>query len=121
MLWTTWGLDWRAHATGRTVAANVQRTFHPGATVLLHDSDITSVPGVLAIDRGRLAPHGGGVDARRVEGRYLERAWCRTMTRRYPTGRPGIIAAATCDRRGPGRHGLRSQQLRGAGTPRSSG
>jgi peptidoglycan-N-acetylglucosamine deacetylase len=45
VLWTTWGLDWRAHATGRTVAANVQRTFHPGATVLLHDSDITSVPG----------------------------------------------------------------------------
>jgi peptidoglycan-N-acetylglucosamine deacetylase len=45
VLWTTWGLDWRAHATGRTVAANVARTFHPGATVVLHDSDITSVAG----------------------------------------------------------------------------
>jgi peptidoglycan/xylan/chitin deacetylase (PgdA/CDA1 family) len=45
VLWTTWGLDWRARATGRTVAANVARTFHPGATVVLHDSDITSVPG----------------------------------------------------------------------------
>ncbi len=45
VLWTTWGLDWRAHATGRTVAANVARTFRPGATVLLHDSDITSAPG----------------------------------------------------------------------------
>ncbi len=45
VLWTTWGLDWQAHATGRTVAANVARTFHPGATVLLHDSDITSTPG----------------------------------------------------------------------------
>jgi peptidoglycan/xylan/chitin deacetylase (PgdA/CDA1 family) len=45
VLWTTWGLDWRAHATGRTVTANVARTFRPGATVLLHDSDITSAPG----------------------------------------------------------------------------
>ncbi len=45
VLWTTWGLDWKPRATGRTVAANVARTFHPGATVLLHDSDITSIPG----------------------------------------------------------------------------
>lgn len=45
VLWTTWGLDWQAHATGRSVARNVSRTFVPGATVLLHDSDITSVPG----------------------------------------------------------------------------
>ena len=45
VLWTTWGLDWQAHATGRTVAANVARTFQPGATVLLHDSDISSAPG----------------------------------------------------------------------------
>jgi peptidoglycan/xylan/chitin deacetylase (PgdA/CDA1 family) len=44
VLWTTWGLDWRADATGATVVANVKRTFHPGATVLLHDSDITSAP-----------------------------------------------------------------------------
>jgi peptidoglycan/xylan/chitin deacetylase (PgdA/CDA1 family) len=45
VLWTTWGLDWQPRATGRTVAANVARTFRPGATVLLHDSDITSIPG----------------------------------------------------------------------------
>ena len=45
VLWTTWGLDWRPNATGRSVAANVDRTFRPGATVLLHDSDITSTPG----------------------------------------------------------------------------
>jgi peptidoglycan/xylan/chitin deacetylase (PgdA/CDA1 family) len=45
VLWTTWGIDWKAGATGATVAANVQRTFHPGATVLLHDSDATSAPG----------------------------------------------------------------------------
>lgn len=45
VLWTTWGLDWQPNSTGRSVVANVQRTFHPGATVLLHDSDITSTPG----------------------------------------------------------------------------
>lgn len=45
VLWTTWGIDWRDDSTGDTVAANVRRTFHPGATVLLHDSDITSAPG----------------------------------------------------------------------------
>ena len=44
VLWTTWGLDWRSDATGTTVAGNVERTFLPGATVLLHDSDITSTP-----------------------------------------------------------------------------
>jgi hypothetical protein len=45
VLWTTWGLDWQPCATGRSVAANVRRTHYPGATVLLHDSDITSTPG----------------------------------------------------------------------------
>lgn len=44
VLWTTWGLDWKAGATGATVAGNVRRTFVPGATVLLHDSDVTSTP-----------------------------------------------------------------------------
>ena len=44
VLWTTWGLDWKADATGTTVAAHVRRTFVPGATVLLHDSDVTSTP-----------------------------------------------------------------------------
>lgn len=44
VLWTTWGLDWRHDATGATVAGNVARTFVPGATVLLHDSDVTSTP-----------------------------------------------------------------------------
>jgi peptidoglycan/xylan/chitin deacetylase (PgdA/CDA1 family) len=45
VLWTSWGLDWQPRATGRSVAANVRRTYYPGATVLLHDSDITSTPG----------------------------------------------------------------------------
>ena len=44
VLWTTWGLDWRSDATGTTVAGHVARTFVPGATVLLHDSDVTSTP-----------------------------------------------------------------------------
>lgn len=44
VLWTTWGMDWKADATGTSVAANVERTFVPGATVLLHDSDLTSAP-----------------------------------------------------------------------------
>lgn len=44
VLWTSWGLDWRSDATGTTVAGNVERTFVPGATVLLHDSDVTSTP-----------------------------------------------------------------------------
>lgn len=45
VLWTTWGADWRAGVTGGTVADTVMRTYVPGATVLLHDSDVTSTPG----------------------------------------------------------------------------
>jgi peptidoglycan/xylan/chitin deacetylase (PgdA/CDA1 family) len=45
VLWTTWGRDWRAGIDGTAVAADVERTFYPGATVLLHDSDVTSTPG----------------------------------------------------------------------------
>ena len=45
VLWTTWGVDWREDSTGVSVAKRVAATFRPGATVLLHDSDITSAPG----------------------------------------------------------------------------
>jgi peptidoglycan-N-acetylglucosamine deacetylase len=45
VLWTSWGVDWKTGSTGATVAGNVQRTLRPGATVLLHDSDLTSAPG----------------------------------------------------------------------------
>ena len=45
VLWTTWGLDWQPTATGTSVAGHIDRTWHPGATVLLHDSDVTSSPG----------------------------------------------------------------------------
>ena len=45
VLWTTWGLDWKPGATGRTVSENIARTWSRSPTVLLHDSDLTSSPG----------------------------------------------------------------------------
>jgi peptidoglycan-N-acetylglucosamine deacetylase len=45
VLWTTWGIDWKPESTGLSVRANVRRTFVPGATVLLHDSDHMAAPG----------------------------------------------------------------------------
>lgn len=45
VLWTTWGKDWKEGATPESVAAEVDRTLVGGATVLLHDSDVTSTPG----------------------------------------------------------------------------
>jgi peptidoglycan/xylan/chitin deacetylase (PgdA/CDA1 family) len=45
VLWTTWGRDWEQAASADSVVRCVQRTYQPGATVLLHDSDITSAPG----------------------------------------------------------------------------
>jgi peptidoglycan/xylan/chitin deacetylase (PgdA/CDA1 family) len=86
ILWTTWGLDWQPRATGRTVAANVARTFRPGATVLLHDSDIHSIPGTwrstlsalpilgrhwaaAGLQVGTLGEHGVAEPGRRADGR----------------------------------------------------
>lgn len=45
VLWTCWGRDWRADATPASVVTRVERGRRPGATVLLHDSDVTSAPG----------------------------------------------------------------------------
>ncbi len=45
VLWTCWGRDWRADATAESVTATVEAGRRPGATVLLHDSDVTSSPG----------------------------------------------------------------------------
>jgi len=45
VLWTAWGRDWRAAATGESVAADVHRGDVDGGMVLLHDSDVTSDPG----------------------------------------------------------------------------
>jgi peptidoglycan-N-acetylglucosamine deacetylase len=44
VLWTSWGRDWRAEATGESVAEEVLAGYVDGGTVLLHDSDCTSAP-----------------------------------------------------------------------------
>jgi peptidoglycan/xylan/chitin deacetylase (PgdA/CDA1 family) len=44
VLWTAWGRDWRAEATGASVAEEVLAGYVDGGTVLLHDSDCTSAP-----------------------------------------------------------------------------
>ena len=44
VLWTAWGLDWRA-GPADGVVAEVLRSLRNGGTVLLHDSDCTSRPG----------------------------------------------------------------------------
>jgi peptidoglycan/xylan/chitin deacetylase (PgdA/CDA1 family) len=54
VLWTTWGRDWRPDADARSVAATVERTRRPGATVLLHDSDVTSAAGAWRAALGAL-------------------------------------------------------------------
>ncbi|HWG73908.1 MAG TPA: polysaccharide deacetylase family protein [Acidimicrobiales bacterium] len=54
VLWTTWGRDWRSDATAASVAATVTATWRPGATVLLHDSDVTSAPGAWRAALGAL-------------------------------------------------------------------
>jgi peptidoglycan/xylan/chitin deacetylase (PgdA/CDA1 family) len=45
VLWTVDGRDWRADATGDSVAGAVTAGLRPGAVVLLHDSDVRSAPG----------------------------------------------------------------------------
>ena len=44
VLWTSWGADWRASATGTSVFDTVTRNLRGGGTVLLHDSDCTAAP-----------------------------------------------------------------------------
>ncbi|MEZ0094801.1 polysaccharide deacetylase family protein [Streptacidiphilus sp. EB129] len=44
VLWTSWGLDWRAGATGSSVYDTVTGNLDGGGTILLHDSDCTSAP-----------------------------------------------------------------------------
>lgn len=45
VLWTADGRDWRADASGDSVASEIVPRLVPGAVVLLHDSDVTSAPG----------------------------------------------------------------------------
>jgi peptidoglycan/xylan/chitin deacetylase (PgdA/CDA1 family) len=44
VLWTSWGADWRAGATGTSVFDTVTGNLAGGGTILLHDSDCTSAP-----------------------------------------------------------------------------
>ncbi|MFB7907178.1 polysaccharide deacetylase family protein [Kitasatospora sp. NPDC056076] len=44
VLWTAWGRDWTAEATGESVYATARPGLTAGATLLLHDSDCTSAP-----------------------------------------------------------------------------
>ena len=46
VLWSAWGRDWRAAATPQSVVADLtaDRSGLGGATLLLHDSDVTSTP-----------------------------------------------------------------------------
>jgi peptidoglycan/xylan/chitin deacetylase (PgdA/CDA1 family) len=86
VLWTAWGEDWTERATPDSVYRTVLADLCGGATVLLHDSDVTSVPGswratLGALPRlvetcqerglrvGRLAEHGLSVPP---AGRRLE-------------------------------------------------
>ncbi|MBV9098371.1 MAG: polysaccharide deacetylase family protein [Frankiaceae bacterium] len=45
VLWSAWGRDWRAAATGPSVVADLWRGDVDGGVLLLHDSDVTSDPG----------------------------------------------------------------------------
>jgi peptidoglycan/xylan/chitin deacetylase (PgdA/CDA1 family) len=45
VLWTTWGHDWKPGATPASIVTRVGASWCRGATVLLHDSDVTSAPG----------------------------------------------------------------------------
>jgi peptidoglycan/xylan/chitin deacetylase (PgdA/CDA1 family) len=45
VLWTCWGRDWAASASGASVHRTVLRQLRGGGTVLLHDSDHAAAPG----------------------------------------------------------------------------
>lgn len=42
VLWSAWGRDWRSDATAVSVVSDLTAESLPGATLLLHDSDVTS-------------------------------------------------------------------------------
>ena len=44
VLWTCWGFDWTARATGQSVFTTVTRDLQGGGTILLHDADIAASP-----------------------------------------------------------------------------
>jgi hypothetical protein len=45
VLWTAWGRDWTASATPESVLRTLAPGLRGGATLLLHDSDVTAASG----------------------------------------------------------------------------
>lgn len=54
VLWTSWGRDWEKRANPDHVYDTVVKGLRGGGTILLHDSDCTSVPGSWAATLGAL-------------------------------------------------------------------
>jgi peptidoglycan/xylan/chitin deacetylase (PgdA/CDA1 family) len=54
VLWTAWGEDWIARATPDSVYRTVVADLAGGGTILLHDSDVTAVPGCWRATLGAL-------------------------------------------------------------------
>jgi len=79
VLWTTWGRDWRPGIEADDVVAEVRSTMRPGATVLLHDSDLTSATGSWKRTLGALGD--------------LAEAWRAAGLTGGPLGEPGIAAS----------------------------
>ncbi|MEU1519294.1 hypothetical protein ABZ490_45390 [Streptomyces sp. NPDC005811] len=78
VLWTCWGEDWTACATPRSVHRTVVADLDGGGTILLHDSDCSSVPGAWRSSLGALPgildaceERGYGVGPLRDRGRPL--------------------------------------------------
>ncbi|MFB4310609.1 polysaccharide deacetylase family protein [Actinomadura sp. GTD37] len=54
VLWTAWGKDWTASATPASVLETLAPGLTGGATLLLHDSDVTAAPGAWKSTLGAL-------------------------------------------------------------------
>ncbi|MFA1540615.1 polysaccharide deacetylase family protein [Actinomadura monticuli] len=54
ILWTAWGKDWTAAATPSSVLEALAPDLRGGATLLLHDSDVTAAPGAWKSTLGAL-------------------------------------------------------------------
>jgi peptidoglycan/xylan/chitin deacetylase (PgdA/CDA1 family) len=78
VLWTAWGEDWTAKATPDSVYGTVSADLAGGGTVLLHDSDVTSVPGSWRATLGALP--------------RLVDAWRERGLRVGPLGEHGVTA-----------------------------
>jgi peptidoglycan-N-acetylglucosamine deacetylase len=56
VLWTCWGFDWTARATGKSVLKTVTRGLRGGGTILLHDSDVAASSGAWQATLAALPP-----------------------------------------------------------------